>query len=96
MPDTLASVPELMRVHVINKISDTFATLLVICSNKFENVESKFVNTLLPFPKKYADSSTIDPVVVNPVMFALVAYCATLYDELTSVHVIVPADVPAG
>jgi hypothetical protein len=70
--------------------------LLVIWSNKVENVFSKLENTLLPLPRKYAESSTMEPVVVKPVMFAFVAYCVTLYDELTSVHVTVPADVPAG
>lgn len=56
----------------------------------------KFENTLLPLPRKSALSITIEPVVVNPVMFVFVAYCATLYVLFTSVHVIVPGDAGEG
>ena len=67
-----------------------------ICSSRDVNVLPKDEKMLLPLPRKKAESTIIDPVVTNPVMFAFVAYWATLYVVFTSVHTMVPADVPAG
>lgn len=50
--DTLASVPELTRVHVSTKMSDTLVMSAVTCTSSVENVAAKLENTLLPLPKK--------------------------------------------